>query len=268
MEEKILNILKENPYLSNREIGKIVGLSRSSIQYYMNKLGIHRDRKTLQKLNNTSRENKLILSDTAEQIILGSILGDGYISPYRKPENKKYLLNSCLIIKHSIKQKEYVQYKKELLEKENIKCHLYFTKGSDVKEHFIRGNKVKENGSFRLSAQRNVSFNKYRDIFYRNNTGKRVSRYLYKLKALGLAIWSMDDGYKKANSFVLCTNSFTFKEVKLLQKILKHNFNLETTIQKSNLGQPLIYIKRKSFKLFRDTISPYIHESMQYKIGI
>ena len=31
MEDKILNILKENPYLSNREIGKIVGLSRSSI---------------------------------------------------------------------------------------------------------------------------------------------------------------------------------------------------------------------------------------------
>lgn len=31
MEEKILKILQENPTLSNREIGKIVGLSRGTI---------------------------------------------------------------------------------------------------------------------------------------------------------------------------------------------------------------------------------------------
>ena len=55
MEDKILEILKKNPFLSNREIGKILGKHRSTIQWYLNKLGIHRNRKDQQKLNNTSR---------------------------------------------------------------------------------------------------------------------------------------------------------------------------------------------------------------------
>lgn len=268
MENKILEILKENPYLSNREIGKIVGLSRGAIQHYMNKLNIHRDRKLMQKLNNTCREKKIIISNVAEQVLLGSILGDGYISPYRRPEDTKKLLNSCLVINHGIKQEEYIKYKKELFEKEGIKCHLSFTSGENVKEHFIKGIKVKENGSFKLKTQRNVVLNKYRDMFYcKNKKSKKINRYLYKLNALGLAIWSMDDGYKKINSFTLCTNSFTFKEVKILQKILKHNFDLDTTIQKSNLGHPLIYIGSKSFKKFKEIVSPYICDSMKYKIG-
>ena len=268
MEKKILEILKENPYLSNREIGKIVGLSRGTIQYYMNKLNIHRDRKLMQKLNNTCREKKINISNIAEQIILGSALGDGFINPYRRPENTKELLNSSLIISHGIKQKEYIKYKKDLLEKEGIICHLTFIDGAKQKKHYIKGIEVKENGSFRLKTQRNVVFNKYRDLFYyKKGKGKRVNRYLYKLDALGLAIWSMDDGYKKANSFTLCTNSFTFKEVKILQKILKHNFNLTTSIHKSNLGHPLIYIGSKEFKKFKEIVSPYICDSMRYKIG-
>ena len=65
MIEKIKKVLLENPTLSNREIGKIVGLSRNSVQYYLNKLNIHRDRKEQQKLNNTSREKILKISEFA-----------------------------------------------------------------------------------------------------------------------------------------------------------------------------------------------------------
>lgn len=269
MRNKILEILKENPYLSNREIGKLIGISRGAVQYHMNKLNIHRDRKLMQRLNNTCREIKISISDNVEQVLLGSILGDGYMSPYKRPENTKELLNSCLVISHGIKQEEYIRYKKELLEKEGIICHLTFNDGSKCKEHFIKGIKIKENGTFTLKTQRNVVLNKYRDMFYyKHKQGKKLNKYLYKLNALGLAIWSMDDGYKKVNSFTLCTNSFTFKEVKELQKILKHNFDLNTTIHKSNLGHPLIYIGSKDFKKFKEIVSPYICKSMQYKIGI
>lgn len=47
MEELILEILKTNPNLSNREIGKKIGKTRGTVQYYLNKLGIHRDRKVM-----------------------------------------------------------------------------------------------------------------------------------------------------------------------------------------------------------------------------
>ena len=264
MEQIILQLLAEKPYLSNKSIGEIVGLSRSSVQYYLNKLNIHKDRKVQQKLNNTSREKKLKITASAEQVILGSILGDGYMSPNRHPENTSLTLNSELRIIHSEQQLEYIKYKKELLECEGIKC--YLTERKQSKEHFIKGVLVKENKSYYLKTCRNVSFNFYRNTFYKPH--KVVGRYLYKLNSLGLAIWFMDDGYKHGNTWILCTNGFAFKEVEFLQKLLKHNFNLETSIFKSNLGQPLLYIKAKSKQVFLNLIKPYLCKSMLYKIGV
>ena len=266
MEELILNLLRENPLLSASEIGKRLGKSRTGIQYWLNKLNIHRDRRELQLANNSSREKVLTITENAEQILLGSILGDGYMSPNRHPENTKLTLNSELRIQHGIRQEEYIKYKKQLLENEGIKCYLSFLSGDKKKTHFIKGREVIENGTFRLKTQRNVSFNFYRNLFYKKH--KIITRYFYKLNALGLAIWYMDDGYYKGSGCVLCTNSFSFKEVELLQNILKHNFDLNTTIQKSNLQQPLIYIKSDSKDKFINLIKPYICESMFYKIGI
>lgn len=264
MEEKILEILKVNPNLSNSEIGKLLGVHRSNIQYYMNKLNIHRDRKMQQRLNNTCREKKLPITDNAEQIILGSILGDGYMSPNRHPQNSHLTLNSELRIAQGKVQEEYVIYKKELLEKEGIRCHLMFL--DNRPPHMINGIEVKENGTYQLKTQRNVSFNFYRNMFYRPK--KRLCRYLYKLKALGLAIWFMDDGYKNGNGFKLATDGFTWNEVVFLQKIMKHNFNLDTTIQKTRLGYPSLYIRTSCRQIFIDLVSPYICDSMKYKLEL
>lgn len=264
MLNKIREIITKNPTLSNREIGKLVGLSRSGIQYYLNKLNIHRDRKQQQKLNNTNRAKCIKISNNAEQIILGSILGDGYMSPNRHPINTSLTLNSELRINHSIKQEEYIKYKKNLLENEGIKCYLQYNDLTKSKPHCIKGKEVKCKGLYYLKTLRNISFNFYRDMFYRPN--KKLCRYLYKLNSLGLAIWFMDDGCKNGKSFVLCTDNFTNKEVKLLQKILKHNFNLDTTIQKSNIGNPRIYIKTSCREHFINIVSKYICKSMMYKL--
>lgn len=264
MEEQILEIIQNNPTLSNREIGKLIGRSRSCIQYYMNKLNIHRDRKVQQKLNNTCREKTLSISTDAEQIILGSILGDGYMSPNRHPENTHLTLNSELRITHGIKQKEYVEFKKRLLEKEGIKCHLCFIDNRPT--HFINGIEVRENGTYQLKTQRNISFNFYRKMFYRPN--KKLTRYLYKLNALGLAIWFMDDGFKNGRGFNIATDSFTFKEVYFLQKMLKHNFNLDTTVVTYHQNKPRLYIRTSCRDAFIKLISPYMCESMMYKLEL
>lgn len=266
IEKQILEILKENPTLSNREIGKLVGKARNTVQYYLNKLGIHRDRKVQQKLNNTCREKSLSISPVAEQIILGSILGDGYMSPNRHPEDTHLTLNSELRISQGIKQKDYIEYKKSLLEKEGIKCHLNFIDSSKIKPHCIKGIEVKENGTYHLKTQRNVAFNFYRNLFYRPN--KKLCRYLYKLTALGLAIWFMDDGTKSAKGFILCTNGFTFKEVEFLRIILKHNFDLDTTLRRSHLQQPMIYIRSSCREKFLNLVFPYVCKSMLYKLEL
>ena len=264
MEEKILKILQENSTLSNREIGKLLGKTRSTVQYYLNKLNIHRDRKAQQKINNTCREKRIVISPAAEQIILGSILGDGYMSPNRHPENTHLTLNSELRITHGKKQEDYVKYKKDLLENEGIRCHLLFIDSSKIKPHYIDGIEVRENGSYHLKTQRNVVFNMYRNMFYRPN--KQLTRYMYKLGPLGLAIWFMDDGFRNGKGFVLATDGFTIKEVKFLQKVLKHNFNLDTTIQRTRLNHPQIYIRTSCREKFIDLVSPYMCESMRYKL--
>ena len=264
MEDKILKILQKSLTLSNREIGNLLGISRSAVQYYLNKLNIHRDRKAQQKANNTCREKRIEISPKAEQIILGSILGDGYMSPNRHPLNTHLTLNSELRIVHGKKQEEYIKYKKELLEKENIKCYLNFHDSSKTKPHYIAGIKVKENGNYYLKTQRNVAFNFYRDLFYRPS--KRLSKYISKLNSLGLAIWFMDDGFKNGRGFKLATDNFTLEEVKFLQNTLKYNFDLDTTIQKTRLNKPQIYIRTSCRKHFLELISPYVCESMKYKL--
>lgn len=261
---QILEILQSNPTISYSDLSKILNVAKSTIQYHMNKLGIKRDRIAQQKINNTCREKRLDINQDAEQIILGSILGDGCISKYRKPKDTKLLLNSTLTIVQGIKQKDYLEYKKELLERNNIKCTIKQRK-LNTKPRYIKGVLLKEYPSFSLTTCRNVVFNKYRDIFY--NSRKHLSKYLYKLNALGLAIWYMDDGYCSQNSINFCTNCFTYKEVQLLQTILKHNFDLETTVHKSNLGHPIIHIRAKSRKRFIDLVSPYICECLKYKLG-
>ena len=266
IEERILEILKENPTLSNREIGKLVGKTRGTIQYYMNKLNIHRDRKAQQKLNNTCRQKSIHITQKAEQIILGSILGDGYMSPNRHPEDTHLTLNSELRISHGIKQKGYIEYKKCLLEKEGIRCTLNYTDTSEQKKHYIKGIEVISKGIYYLKTQRNVSFNYYRDMFYRPN--KKLCRYLYRLDALGLAIWFMDDGFKNGRGWVLSTDCFTIKETQLLRDILKHNFDLDTTIRNSSLGNPQIYIRTSCREKFLKLVSPYICDCMHYKLEL
>lgn len=263
MERLILEILRENPNLSNREIGKRIGKARTTVQYYLNKLGIHRDRKEMQKLNNTCRRKCIEISCNAEQIILGSILGDGSITKHRSPQDSKKLLNSYLTIVHGRKQLSYLDYKRSLLEREGIKCTIRERKLG--KSHYIKGVKVRENGSFELRTIRNYSFNRYRDLFYKDR--KYINRYIYKLGALGLAIWYMDDGCYYNKGIHLYTNCFSIEDDLLLLKMLRHNFNIEASLHKtSNIGRS-IYIKAKSRKLFLDIVSPYICESMRYKIG-
>lgn len=247
----------KNPKLSSREIGKILNLSRDCVCYHLKKLGIQRDREFLRKCNNTNRSNSIVISPIVEQIILGSILGDGTISKYIA---KKH--NSKLSFTHSIKQYAYLQYKKHLLEQEGIKCAIY--KKAPCKEHSIKGIVVKENGSFIVQTSSYKELNRFRYMFYKDV--KYINRYVYKLSPLGLAIWYMDDGYYHKGHY-LCTNCFNNKDIVLLQKMLLHNFNLKTTMQKTSIGDFVLYIRAESKNTFRTLISPYVIKEMAYKLG-
>jgi LAGLIDADG DNA endonuclease family len=76
----------------------------------------------------------------------------------------------------------------------------------------------------------------------------------------------MDDGHKDRKNFIFSTNSYKLKEVKLLKKVLKENFNLDCTIQQHKINQYRINIITKSVPHFKNLVLPYFHESMKYKL--
>ena len=265
---QIKKIIEESPLLSAREIGKLVGLHRCTVNKYINELGIHRDRETIRKSNNTKRSFEIEITSIAEQVILGSILGDGMITKWKRFEDSKKNLNSNLVIQHTEPQKDYIFYKKKLLEENGIRCQsIKVLPGEIIKEKYnsvINGVELKANSRYILCTRRAISFNKYRDMFYKSS--KYVNRYIYKLGALGLAIWFMDDGSSNNSRYFLHTNCFNKNSINLLQNMLKHNFNIYSSVNKRRDNQYILYIKAKSRELFTSIISPYICDSMKYKL--
>ncbi len=78
----------------------------------------------------------------------------------------------------------------------------------------------------------------------------------------------MDDGSiksKECRGRFLNTQSYSEKEVKSLQKILKEKFSLDSSLKKDGNGMQ-IYIPSNSAKILRQLIDKYVIQSMRYKL--
>lgn len=260
---QILEILKKNPNLSSTEIGKLIGKHRQTVIYHLHKLGIFRDRNFIRTQNNTNRSFSIEISEIANQIILGSILGDGTISKNCRVNNSKLNSNSKLVFKHSLLQKEYIIYKNKLLNKENIITHYSEIEPNKCGKTYINGREITDNGAAEVSTQKNISFNIYRDVFYKDY--KIIPDKVYELTSLGLAIWFMDDGSKHKASYYIHTDGFDIKCQEKLLDMLNKNFNIKASLHKTRTNYN-IYIKKESRDLFTKLIEPHICESMLYKL--
>lgn len=82
------------------------------------------------------------------------------------------------------------------------------------------------------------------------------------------AVWFMDDGSNKSkecNGRLLCTHGFTEKEVDFLVSALKQKFGLLCCPRKQRDGTE-IYINAQSANKLYSLLSPYICDSMRYKL--
>ena len=106
-------------------------------------------------------------------------------------------------------------------------------------------------------------------MFYKEGK-KRIHPNIGKfLTPLALAIWISDDGcWIKSGARISC-NSFALNEVELLVETLKTNFCLMCNVQKTHtVNQYTIYIQSKSMSKLREIVSPFLHYSMLYKVGL
>lgn len=185
------------------------------------------------------------LTQLQKSIIIGTVLGDGYlrIVPKRK--------NAFLEINHTFKQKEYVDWKYEML-KSLCKSGPVIRKGN--------GKRI----AYRFTTRQHKEISEIFRNFY--NKGKKIIPENIVSDPLMFAVWYMDDGSRCGRDNVyLNTQQFDLKDQIKCIALLKQ-LNIESTLNKDKIYKR-IRIKKSSVDKFFEIISPYVIPSMQYKLS-
>lgn len=244
--EKISKIshdkLKElfNKGLSDYAIAKELGIKPCSVFSYRKYHNITRER-------NLKYNQPLPITKFHEELLIGTLMGDASL--------RKTNVNPSLICMHGIKQKEYCEYKANLLESLGSKVSCHKRKSIDKRTGLLY-----EDCTFSLPANPEL-LNLYNSFYPKSKKVLPVD-LLTRYTEVSLAFHYMDDGNKMKNGYALATESFNRESLKIFCDFLFKKFGLIAKIWKNNS----IYIVKKSSKKFRSLIEPYFCNSMKYKL--
>lgn len=197
-------------------------------------------------------------------ILYGMLLGDGClnISNTQSPYTAK------LVIGHSPKQKEYLQYKTDILNS------MFGGRPAIVREYKSFNKKMQKEYSNIQMHRTERYFRQMHKILYSTGNKKFTRQALNYLTDEGLAFWYMDDG-----SGTLCKNKngtisgcmtristyCSLEEIEIIRdwfyaKGIEIKFDED---KRNNLYS--IRMNTKDSHKFIQIVLPYIHESMMYK---
>lgn len=186
------------------------------------------------------------LTQFQKSLIIGTILGDGYlrIIPKRK--------NAFLEINHSFSQKQYVDWKFEKLKNICI---------SAPKRRKGNGNRI----AYRFYTKQSPELTEIYNLFYKN--GKKIIPDDLKLDVIALSVWFMDDGSKCGKSnFYLNTQQFCKEDQnKLIEKL--NEIGLKATLNKDKEYFRIRFLSISIEKL-KESLEKSLIPSMKYKIGL
>jgi LAGLIDADG DNA endonuclease family len=206
----------------------------------------------ISKINNLKR-NMIKLTPRIKSIIIGLLLSDGWLQQH-------YHWNPRLGFKQSINNFNYLWY---IFNEMSYLCSNLPYKGKSI----IRG-KLFYNISFQTRQLK--CLNEMFNLFYNkvNGINKKTIKYdlIHYIDYRAIANWIMGDGSKRKKGIILCTDSFSIKEVILLNHILIIKFNLNSTIQKEKKFYR-IYISGKDLMVIKPYILPYFVDHFLYKIS-
>lgn len=215
------------------------------------------------------------LTKEEEAILLGNLLGDGHI----QKRNNSYRTK----IQHCIKQEDYVRWKYIKLKRlcfdytfpkktkqNSINYYFFLKSGLYLKKYH---DLFYQEYSWKSSNKEELTKNNKVKIRYKKTITKELIDFLPK-DPLILAVWFMDDGHCRTDSFSgkLGTYAFSKDEQLILQDYLYSMFNIKTNIVLASRLKNQYYLsisgKNKNFENFVDLIKPFIDEvpSMSYKI--
>ena len=198
----------------------------------------------------SNTNNSTIITNDSYDIILGMCLGDSSLL-VNKQVKKSYRLST----NHSIKQYDYMNFKKNI-----------FDEISSYRNSLKSGYTGEEQCGFQTKSI-NISDEFYNSMY--RESKKYISTQIYRwFTERTLAIWYMDDGsVSQSNGAVtFSTNSMSQEEVNVLSSVLMNKFNLDSSIYETSKGIVLCLNRINSLKMF-SIISNYIHPSMSYKLN-
>ena len=183
------------------------------------------------------------LSKVQKSLIVGSLLGDGYM---------RCKTNAHLQITHSIRQKTCVDWKYQLIKEFVI---------TPPKQYQGNGNRV----GYRFFTRSLPQFTGFYHQFYPN--GKKIIPRDIQITPLTLAVWFMDDGSRSHKSWYLNTQQFSINDQKFLVNVLQKKFGLNAKMDKDKKYFRLRFPVEDT-KSFKKIINNLVIPFFEYKLLI
>ena len=199
-----------------------------------------------------------LLSEQQFQVVLGSLMGDGNLSPNRRDRN-----GVRFRMGHGAKQIDYLQWKTELLG--NIK---HSARENDKGARFVDFTPLPELGELQRAV-------------YLGDGKKFLSEdYLKALTPLALAIWYMDDGSFTVRSkglqqrteggsgrIEICVEAMTEGSRERLCGYLRDTHGLDVRLRLAgSAGKAVLVFSTAASAKFQEMVAPYMATSMEYKL--
>ncbi len=216
------------------------------------KLGTREVYKHIRKWNKKLEKNpKKLLTSKQHDLIIGSTFGDAYIRQRDK--------NCNFRVSHSPLQKKYLLKKYKIMKEFTLSEPKWNMR--EVNGRFIE--------TLELATFTHPVFNYYRKLFYKNGV-KEISREaLDLLNPRSLAFWLCDDGSydNKQGYIVLCTNSYSIREHKIMKEYFNEIWNLDPTIGFRDKKYYYLRFKQEDSKRLIKIVELFVPRCMKYKIG-
>lgn len=235
--------------MSVAQVATACGCSKSVIYRRVAEFGLQHD-PTFKYISSQKTRllyiNKATLSSRQRSIIIGAVLGDGYLN------KRKNYMNASFQFGQSIKRQDYVRWMAVELEP--------FT--SWVNEH---------EKSILFGTAHYPEFTWFHDMFYPDGkkiVPENIGEYVDEQ---ALAGWFMDDGCTYVYFSFLSTQGFTKAENELLRRVLENRFGIEAKViadgQSKVDGRPFyrLYIGKKNHYVLHEIVDPLMHGDFEYK---
>lgn len=206
------------------------------------------------------------MTDYQQQVIDGSMLGDGCIKETKTSAN--FTKSQSSTDKEGKPKLDYVIWHAGVLEPHTRSIRPY--KSYRFKKwHFGHVLTTHVNPTWMDLAHRWYLHKDGAPVLRKNKRIKVVPNDI-RLTPVSLCIWFMDDGSNEldARRIKIATDGFTTEEVSFLTERLRTDLQIDSLWRLNKKGHPQIFIKSESYQGFIETIKPHVcWNAMAYKLN-